>query len=153
MQKGSPTNILSCKLFLSKLNKKGLPIPYSTLLIDFSTSAILVYSLEGRSSISSNTASVSSTSALDILSLAYCFKLSFDLGKSIPDKTFAIVAAEIEEDLTAVLPPLLLGCSDASTSFAVLTSLPLFNSPNAIATSAESLYVRSGRDFIRSKSS
>lgn len=75
------------------------------------------------------------------------------MGKSIPDKTFAIVAADIDEDLTAALPPLLLGFSDASTSFEVLTSHPLFNSPNAMATSAESLYVRSGRDFIRSKSS
>jgi hypothetical protein len=86
-------------------------------------------------------------------SLTYCFKLSFDCGKSIPDKTLAIVAADIDEDLTAILSPLLLGCFDASTLSALLTFLPLFNSPNAIATSAESLYVRSGRDFIRSKSS
>src|SRR5215213_5189875 len=75
--------------------------------------------------------------------------LSFDCGKSIPDKTLAIVAADIDEDLTAILPPLLLGCSDASTFFALLTSLPLFNSPNDIAISAESLYILSGRDFIK----
>jgi hypothetical protein len=68
-------------------------------------------------------------------------------GKEL--KTFAIVAADIDEDLTAaILPPLLLGCFDASTFFALLTFLPLFNSPNAIATSAESLYILAGRDFI-----
>jgi hypothetical protein len=41
------------------------------------------------------------------------------LGKSIPDKTFAIAAADTE-DVAAVLPPFLPGCSAASTCSAVL---------------------------------
>jgi hypothetical protein len=45
---------------------------------------------------------------LDIWSLAYSFKSFFDFGKSIPDKTLAIVAAEIDEDVTAALPLLYL---------------------------------------------
>ena len=56
----------------------------------------------------------------------------------MPDRTFAIDAAE-REDVAAVLPPFLLGCSTAATSFSLLIFLPLFNSPNATATSAESL--------------
>jgi hypothetical protein len=73
------------------------------------------------------------------LFLAYSFKSFFDFGKSIPDNTFATVAAEIEEDTIAVLPPLVLGFSVSSISLALLSLFPLFNSPNAIATSAESL--------------
>jgi hypothetical protein len=44
-----------------------------------------------------------------------------------------MVAAEIDEDVTAALPPLILGFSVSSTCFAVLTSFPLFSSPKAIA--------------------
>ena len=63
--------------------------------------------------------------------------LSLDFGKSIPDKTLAIAAAE--KTWAATLPPFLLGCSLDSTSCAVLIPFPLSISPSAIATSAESL--------------
>ena len=69
----------------------------------------------------------------------------------MPDRTFAIDAAEID-DVAGVIPPFLLGCccSAPATSFSLLICFPLFNSPNAIATSAESLQVRDGRDFMSS---
>lgn len=63
--------------------------------------------------------------------------LFFVFGKSIPDKAFAI-AAEIEY-VAVVLPPFLLDFHEAWTSSAVLTPFALFNSPIAIATSAESI--------------
>jgi hypothetical protein len=69
---------------------------------------------------------------------ACSFKPSFLFGRSIPAKTLAIVAAEIDV-VAAATPTFLLGCSDLDTSSVVLGSFPLFNSPIAIATSAESL--------------
>jgi hypothetical protein len=133
---------LTAFVFLSISLSACISIFYFILPTSRSTSAILVYSFDGSSSNTFNNSSISSTSALDIFSLAYSLKPSFDFGKSIPDRTFAIVAAEIDEEITAVLPPFLLGCSDALTSAAVLTFLPLFNSPNAIATSAVSIGTR-----------
>jgi hypothetical protein len=65
----------------------------------------------------------------DVLTKAYSFRSLFDLGKSIPDRTLAIVAAETDGDIVAALPPIVPGCSVLSTSFALLILFPLFNSP------------------------
>ena len=90
---------------------------------------MLEYLLDGSFSKTLSTSAVYSTfSLLSKLCPAYCTRASFDFGKSIPDNTFATVAAEIDEDATAALPPL-----------ALLGFFLLFSSPNAIATSAESL--------------
>lgn len=75
---------------------------------------------------------------MDIFFSAYFFRLFFVFGKSIPDKAFAIAAAEIDY-VAVVLPPFLLDLHEAWTSSAVLTPFALFNSPIAIATSAESI--------------
>lgn len=72
-----------------------------------------------------------------------------DLGKSIPFNVLAILAAEVDEDFNALLPPFLLGGSNFAIRAAPLGLFPLFNSPNAMATSAESLYIRSGNEPIR----
>lgn len=58
-------------------------------------------------------------------------------GKSIPDNAFAMVAAEINGDAMAALPPFTLGFSVSSISLALLGFFPLFSSPSATATSAE----------------
>jgi len=65
--------------------------------------------------------------------------LRLDLGKLIPFNTLAILDAEIFLDFKALLPPFLLGDSNLATLAAALGRFPLFNSPKAMATYAESL--------------
>jgi len=65
--------------------------------------------------------------------------LLLDLGKSIPFNMLAILAAEIDDDISAFLPPLLLGGSNLAICVEDLGVFPLFNSPRAMPTSAESL--------------
>jgi hypothetical protein len=61
------------------------------------------------------------------------------LGKSTPFNVLAILAAEIDDDFSALLPPFLLGGSNLASLAALLGLFPLFSSPSAIPTSAESL--------------
>src|SRR5437867_4433436 len=76
-----------------------------------------------------------------------------ELGKFIPFNALAIPDAEIFLDFKALLPPFLLGVSKLATLTAFLGRFPLFNSPKAIATSAESLQLRFGSELIRFKRS
>ena len=98
---------------------------------------MLEYFLDGSFSKTLSTSAVYSTfSLLSKLCPAYCTRASFDFGKSIPDNTFATVAAEIDEDATAALPLLALGFSVFSISLALLGLFLLFSSPKAKGTAS-----------------
>ena len=81
---------------------------YFNLPTSYSTSAILEYFLDGSFSKTLSTSVAVVYSPFFLLSKlcrANCTRAAFDFGKSIPDNIFAMVAAEIDGDATAALPP------------------------------------------------